>query len=229
MTVAALSSLAKSLLARSEVLDSSRWSISKSSAPSLKDLEQTVKACSKCPLGKYRLNPAFGVGSLRAQVMFIGEGPGFDEDHKGEPFVGKAGQLLDRILGSIGLSRDSVYIANIVKCHPMIDPTNPEKRGNDRAPSQEEINACKSYLDQQIKMIRPKYIVTLGAVATKVMLGTSTGITRLRGKWTTLHEHNISLLPTYHPAALLRNPELKRDVWRDMKNLKHTMESATND
>jgi DNA polymerase len=175
-------------------------------------------------LGTQRLHPAFGVGSPDAKVMFIGEGPGFEEDRQGEPFVGKAGQLLDKILASIGLSRKTVYIANIVKCHPMVDPADPERRGNDRPPTPAEMEACRGFLDEQIRLIRPRWIVTLGGVAAKTLIATETGITRLRGKWHTYEPLDIPLLPTYHPAALLRNPDWKRDVWTDMKNLKNALE-----
>jgi DNA polymerase len=165
-------------------------------------------------------------------VIFIGEGPGFEEDHQGEPFVGKSGQLLDRIIASIGLSRRMVYIANIVKCHPMKDPSSPEARGNDRPPLPNEIAACRPYLDEQIRIIGPKVIVTLGAVPARVLLGTNEPITRIRGQWRSYAPqgdpvlHPTKLLPTFHPAALLRNPNLKKDVWTDMKNLKRELESG---
>ncbi|MBI4052006.1 MAG: uracil-DNA glycosylase [Elusimicrobia bacterium] len=190
------------------------------------DLSQEVKTCQLCPLGLTRTQAVLGVGSMKAQVIFVGEGPGYEEDHKGEPFVGKAGQLLDNILAAIGLSRQTVYITNCVKCHPMIHPDQPGMRGNDRPPIPEEISACRGYLDRQIALIRPKVIVTLGAVATKTLLSTSMGITSMRGRWHSLpSDPNIKVLPTYHPAALLRNPALKREVWNDMKNLKKELES----
>jgi len=194
----------------------------------LEGLNQEVEDCRDCPLGSQRLHPAFGVGNPNADVVFIGEGPGFEEDRQGEPFVGKAGQLLDKILESVGLSRKAIYIANIVKCHPMKDPSDPEKRGNDRAPNPEEIAACRHFLDKQIALVRPRFLVALGGVAAKVMIGTETGIMRLRGNW---HEYNpgeIPLLPTFHPAFLLRSPEYKRDVWQDMKDLKRRLDSDEN-
>ncbi|MBI4055989.1 MAG: uracil-DNA glycosylase [Elusimicrobia bacterium] len=193
------------------------------STQALNQLSQEVASCQKCPLGSTRIQTVFGVGSPLAKVMFVGEGPGYEEDRQGEPFVGKAGKLLDNILTSIGLSRKTVYIANIVKCHPMTDPSHPEARGNDRPPTGEEIAACKSYLDRQIELIRPKVIVTLGASASKTLLSTSLGITSLRGKWYTYG--TAKLLPTYHPAALLRDPNLKKDVWKDMKSLKKELEN----
>lgn len=155
--------------------------------------------------------------------MFIGEGPGFKEDHTGEPFVGRSGQLLDKIMVSIGLSRKTVYIANIVKCHPMKNPADPESHGNDRPPTPEEMDACRGWLEAQIRAIKPKVIVTLGAVPARALLGDLTPITKIRGQWRTYDPGAglppIKLLPTFHPAALLRNPDLKRDVWDDMKNL----------
>ena len=151
--------------------------------------------------------------------MFVGEGPGYDEDHKGEPFIGNAGQLLTKIIEAMGQTRDTVYIANIVKCHPMIDPSDTEKRGNDRPPTPLEMQICKKYLDMQINIVKPKIIVTLGASSTKGLLNNEEPISRIRG---TLQEYNnVKLIPTYHPAALLRNPILKRFVWEDMKKVMH--------
>jgi DNA polymerase len=191
------------------------------------ELSEKIKACRACPLGAARIQAVPGVGSPDAKVMFVGEGPGFDEDHRGEPFVGRSGQLLDKIMASIGLSRQTVYIANIVKCHPMVDPSDPEKRGNDRPPSPEEIAACRGWLDTQIRTIRPRVIVTLGAVPARVLLDDATGITKIRGRWRTYDPGegapSVRLLPTFHPAALLRNPDLKRDVWEDMKNLREEL------
>jgi len=238
--------LTRELRARAELLDESEWAgiqdapAAKAAAPrpepapadagaGLARLTAQVEACRSCPLGEQRLHPAFGVGPHDAEVMFVGEGPGFEEDRKGEPFVGKAGQLLDKIMAAIGLSRETVYIANIVKCHPMVDPSRPERRGNDRAPTPVEMKACRGYLEEQIRLIRPRFIVTLGGVAGKELIGTETGIMRLRGEWHTYEPQNIPLLPTYHPAALLRNPEWKRDVWTDMKNLKRALENKDED
>ena len=189
----------------------------------LDELAEKIKACRACELGTYRIQAVPGVGSAKAQVMFIGEGPGFQEDHKGEPFIGRSGQLLDKIMDSIGLSRKTVYIANIVKCHPMKNPKDPESHGNDRPPSPEEMAACRGWLEAQIRAIKPKVIVTLGAVPTRALLDDQTPITKIRGQWRTYDPGAglppIKLLPTFHPAALLRNPDLKRDVWIDMKNL----------
>ena len=153
-----------------------------------------------------------------------------DEDHKGEPFIGRAGQLLDKMLESIGLSRQTVYITNIVKCHPMVNPADPEARDNDRPPTPEEAAACRPYLDEQIRLIAPRVIVTLGSVATKTLLGEDVPISKARGLWRQYRVPGegkaIPLLPTYHPAALLRNSDLKRDVWTDMKNLKKALEES---
>lgn len=246
-----LSSLTKSLLARLEVSEELPFQVPSDKTPAstvvgsrkksgrdnegaagkvakMAALAEQVSACRKCPLGSQRLRAVFGVGDPNAKVLFVGEGPGFQEDHKGEPFIGRAGQLLDKILESVGLSRQTVYIANIVKCHPMVNPADPESRGNDRPPSPEEIAACKPYLDEQIRLINPRVIMTLGSVATKTLLGEDVPITKVRGLWREYRVPGrgeaVRLLPTFHPAALLRNPDLKRDVWTDMKNLKKALE-----
>jgi DNA polymerase len=180
-------------------------------------LKEIIDSCAECPLGCTRLNAVAGIGSESADLMFIGEGPGFDEDHIGEPFVGRAGQLLTKIIEAMGYTRESVYIANIVKCHPMINPKNPEKRSNDRPPTPLEIETCRHYLDEQIEIIKPKIIVTLGASSTKGLLYSQESISKMRG---VIKEYKgIKLMPTYHPAALLRNPNLKKFVWEDMKRV----------
>lgn len=212
-------------------LHPSSFSGSTSPADGLDALAAEIRECRKCQLGNSRINAVVGVGDPRAKVVFVGEGPGFQEDHKGEPFVGRSGQLLDKILETVlGLKREDVYIANIVKCHPMINPENPEAHGNDRPPTIEEISACRPYLDRQLMLIKPKCIVTLGSVATRVLLGVTQGISSIRGKWYDYPVelfgpgHPIKVLPTYHPAALLRNTNLKRDTWEDMKMLKAFLE-----
>ncbi len=191
----------------------------------LRQLKQNgIGNCQRCHLGSTRTQLVFGVGNPNASVMFIGEGPGYEEDRKGEPFVGKAGQLLDKILASIGLDRTKVYIANIVKCHPMVDPSKPDLRGNDRPPTPEEMQECLPFLKKQIEIIHPAIIVLLGATAAKALLNTFEGITKLRGRLREVAlidgKSPIKVLPTYHPAALLRNPDLKKDVWEDMKLLR---------
>ena len=208
-------------------------SMTKQPPADMDTLAEKVGKCRKCGLGHARLNAVFGVGSYKSKVVFVGEGPGFQEDHKGEPFVGRSGSLLDKILETVlGLKREDVYIANIVKCHPMINPENPEAHGNDRPPTPEEISACRPYLDRQLMLIKPKCIVTLGSVATKVLLGVTQGISFVRGKWYDYPVelfgpgHPIKVIPTYHPAALLRNPNLKRDTWEDMKLLKSFLENG---
>jgi DNA polymerase len=223
-------------------------------ATALKALYDKYRTCTRCALGTTRLKFVFGVGSPDAEVMFIGEGPGYEEDHRGEPFVGRAGQLLDRMLESIGLSRRVVYIANIVKCHAMINPQNPEMRGNDRPPAPFEVETCSPILQQQVAVIQPRVIVTLGAPATRALLGTSEGITKIRGRFFPLPAAffkiqmvdlfrtetedfagfgpdeisrltAIRVLPMYHTAALLRNPNLKADAWTDMKLLRDTLQN----
>lgn len=206
----------------------------KSPAPADMDaLAEQVRSCRRCGLGASRLNAVFGVGSYKARIVFVGEGPGFQEDHDGIPFVGRSGQLLDKIMGTVlDLKREDVYIANIVKCHPMKNPGDPESRGNDRPPTPDEMAACRPYLDEQLRFIKPACIVTLGSVPTKVLLNTTKGISLMRGRW---YDYPVEVLgpgkavkvmPTYHPAALLRNPNLKRDTWEDMKMVKAFLETA---
>jgi DNA polymerase len=170
-------------------------------------------SCQKCAsLAASRKNVVFGVGDINAQLMFIGEAPGADEDEQAEPFVGKAGQLLTKIIQTMGLSRSSVYIANILKCRP----DTPGQSAGNRKPTPEEMQTCIPYLQEQIDLIAPKAIVALGATAVEGLLGKTIGITRLRGQWRTYR--GIPLMPTYHPAYLLRNQALseKRRVWEDM-------------
>jgi len=208
-----------------------------SRAERLERLRAHIGDCRRCPLGASRIKLAFGVGNPEARVMFVGEGPGYAEDRQGEPFVGPAGQLLDKILTATGLSRHPtasadkwVYIANMVKCHPMIDPTDNTKRGNDRPPTPEEMSVCAPFLMAQIRIVRPAFLVPLGNTAGKALLRTEEGISKFRGRWRDFTPPDggptIRLLPTYHPAALLRNPNLKKDVWEDMKLLKAALDAA---
>lgn len=184
------------------------WQRDPARCDSLGELHDTYAACMRCALGKSRTNFVFGVGSPNAKVMFVGEAPGRDEDLQGEPFVGRAGQLLNKILAAIDLSRDDVYIANILKCRPP---------GN-RDPQPTEIGSCEPILRRQIEIIRPYVLCTLGAFAARTMLGVNTGISRLRGR---VHDYRgIPLIPTYHPAALLRNPSWKRPTWEDIQLLR---------
>ena len=182
-------------------------------AAAFAELRQRALACIRCPnLATARKNVVFGVGDINAQLMFIGEAPGADEDSQGEPFVGKAGQLLTKIIQTMGLTRDTVYIANILKCRP----DTPGQASGNRKPTPEEMQTCIPYLHEQIDLIRPRVIVALGATAVEGLLGKTMGITRLRGQWRTYR--GIPLMPTYHPAYLLRNQSLaeKRRVWEDM-------------
>ena len=175
-------------------------------------LRERSLACMKCPhLASSRKNVVFGVGNIDAQLMFVGEAPGADEDELAEPFVGKAGQLLTKIIQATGLSRADVYIANILKCRP---DTPGEASGN-RKPTPEEMQTCIPYLHEQIDLIRPKVLVALGGTAMEGLLN-KTGIMKLRGNWHTYR--GIPLMPTYHPAFLLRNQAMseKRKVWEDM-------------
>jgi len=176
-------------------------------------LRERALACVKCEhLASSRKNVVFGVGSIDAQIMFIGEAPGADEDEQGEPFVGKAGQLLTKIIQATGLQRADVYIGNILKCRP----DTPGQAAGNRKPTSDEMATCIPYLHEQIDLIRPKVIVALGATAVEGLLGKTIGITKLRGTWKTYR--GIPLMPTYHPAYLLRNQAMseKRKVWEDM-------------
>jgi uracil-DNA glycosylase family 4 len=171
----------------------------------LGELEAIASVCVKCNLAKTRTQVVYGVGNPNADLMFIGEAPGRDEDEQGEPFVGRAGQLLTDIIKAMKLTRDDVYIANVVKCRP------PENRN----PEPEELDACRPYIRQQVEIIQPLVIVTLGKFALQSLLEKAYGITSVRGKW--LEYNGVKVMPTYHPAYLLRTPSAKKDVWEDMK------------
>ena len=176
-------------------------------AETLADIRSDLGDCRRCKLASGRTNIVFGGGIASARLVFVGEGPGFDEDKQGEPFVGAAGQLLTKIIAAINLSRDQVYICNIIKCRPP---------GN-RNPEPDEIASCLPFLERQIAAIQPDFICALGKIAAQTMLKSDTPISRLRGRF---YDYNgIKLLPTYHPAYLLRNPDKKREVWEDMKML----------
>jgi uracil-DNA glycosylase len=177
------------------------------------DLRQRATACVKCShLASSRKNVVFGVGDINAQLMFVGEAPGADEDIQGEPFVGKAGQLLTKIIETMGLRRESVYIANILKCRP----DTPGQASGNRKPTPEEMQTCIPFLHEQIDLIKPRVLVALGGTAVEGLLGKTVGIMKLRGNWQTYR--GIPLMPTYHPAYVLRNQALteKRRVWEDM-------------
>jgi DNA polymerase len=176
-------------------------------------IRDRVRACTKCPhLACSRTQTVFGVGNPDADLMFVGEAPGVDEDQQGEPFVGRAGQLLTKILKTMGFAREDVYIANILKCRP----DTPTGTSGNRVPTPTEMQTCRPYLVDQIEVIQPKVLVALGAVAVEGLLGTRGTMRELRGRW---HAYNgIPLMITYHPAYLLRNqaPSEKRKVWEDM-------------
>jgi DNA polymerase len=177
-------------------------------ATSLEELRAAIGDCERCKLCSGRTNLVFGVGNPKAKLMFVGEGPGRDEDLQGEPFVGRAGQLLtDIITKGMGLKREDVYIANVVKCRP------PENRN----PEPDEVAACEPFLKKQIDLIRPKIIVGLGKFAVQTLLQSKVPITKVRGNWHSYH--GIKLMPTFHPAYLLRNPADKKLVWEDIKKV----------
>ncbi|UCG63300.1 MAG: uracil-DNA glycosylase [Candidatus Zixiibacteriota bacterium] len=187
-------------------------------APQFDSIESHCEAicnCQLCPLGATRNKFVYGVGHPKADLLFIGEAPGAEEDRLGEPFVGRAGQLLDRILAAMKLSRQQVYIANIIKCRPP----------NNRDPQPDEMAKCFPYLDEQIRLIKPKIICALGRVSGQVLLKTTTPLGRLRKQW---HDYQgIPLLVTYHQAALLRFPSYKKDTWEDMQMLKAKLDSLS--
>jgi uracil-DNA glycosylase family 4 len=163
--------------------------------------------CHRCSLGDSRTNLVFGAGNEKADIVFVGEAPGRDEDLRGEPFVGEAGQLLTKIIQAMGFAREDVYICNVLKCRP---PKN-------RNPQNEEIEACQPFLLRQLQAISPKIIIALGTFAAQTLLRTRAPISQLRGR---VHDyHGIPLMPTFHPAFLLRNPARKREVWDDMKEV----------
>ena len=172
------------------------------------ELEQSIVNCNKCKLCTNRTNIVFGVGNKEAHIMIIGEGPGADEDKQGEPFVGKAGQLMNKALTGLGIKREELYIANIVKCRP---PSN-------RVPEQDEAEACLNYLRNQVILVKPKIIVLLGSTALKNILGKEYSITAMRGKW--IEQKGIYYMPTWHPAALLRDENKKIEFWNDLKEVR---------
>ncbi len=189
-----------------------KWEQSDRDMPeTLDDIQKDLGDCHRCKLSKERTNIVFGVGNPKAKLVFVGEGPGNDEDKQGEPFVGRAGQLLTKIIQAMGLQREDVYICNIVKCRPP---------GN-RNPMPDEIETCSPFLERQLMAIKPDFICGLGKFAAQTLLDTTVPISRLKGQF---HDYiGIKLMPTYHPAYLLRNPGKKRDVWEDMQKLMKEM------
>jgi uracil-DNA glycosylase family 4 len=175
------------------------------SPDTLEALARSADGCTLCRLSEKRQTVVFGEGDPRAQVMFIGEGPGADEDRTGRPFVGQAGKLLDRMIFAMGFERADVYIANVVKCRPP---------GN-RDPKEDEVASCAPYLDRQIELIQPGVLVALGKPASHRLTGTTKPMGAMRGRWSAYR--GIPLMPIFHPAYLLRNPKAKREVWHDLK------------
>lgn len=179
-----------------------------SSDSSLDAIKEDIGDCRRCKLHEHRRTIVFGEGNPQARLVFVGEGPGAEEDASGRPFVGRAGQLLDKIIIAIGLTREDVYIANIVKCRPP---------GN-RTPERDEVETCEPFLLRQLAFIRPEVIVALGSPAFQCLLRTKEPISRARGQW---REWNgVKVMPTFHPAFLLRTPDKKREVWEDMKKVR---------
>lgn len=189
-------------------------------AASLVDLQRAIAGCLACALGPGRMKFVFGEGAPDARLMFVGEGPGRDEDLQGRPFVGKAGELLDKMIGALGLAREQVYIANVVKCRP---PDN-------RTPTPDEARTCLGYLRRQIELVRPAVIVTLGATPLRELVGVSEGITRVRGQWQRVKvgDREIPVMPTFHPAYVLRQytQDVRRAVWEDLKAAKEWVDKA---
>jgi uracil-DNA glycosylase family 4 len=190
--------------AKKEAITTEAWG----HASTVQELDAMIHECRKCPLGDTRTNFVFGVGDPRATLMVIGEAPGAEEDAQGEPFVGKAGQLLNKILEAINFRREEVYICNILKCRPP----------NNRKPHPEESESCLPYLRKQIELVDPRVILCLGLTAVENLLGTRESLSQLRGR--VLSYEGIPLLVTYHPAALLRNPNWKRPTWEDVQALR---------
>lgn len=186
-----------------------------SSKPAWAAIEADVRGCVKCGLHTSRTQTVFGVGNRRAEWMFVGEAPGADEDRQGEPFVGRAGQLLNAMIVALGLKREDVYIANVLKCRPP----------NNRDPQADEVEHCEPYLIRQIELIQPKLIVALGRHAAHSLLKTDLALARLRGQ--PLNYQNIPLVVTYHPAYLLRTPSDKRKAWDDLRRARALVESLS--
>lgn len=178
---------------------------------SIEILKNKVANCYNCRLSKTRKNTVFGEGNINAELMFIGEGPGEDEDNTGRPFVGKAGQLLTKMISAMGLDRKDVYIANIVKCRPP----------NNRNPDNDEALICLEYLKEQIKLIKPKYIICLGSVASRYLFNEDIKISIERGKWRSFN--GIDVMLSYHPSFLLRSPERKKEAWLDLQEVMKKM------
>lgn len=188
-------------------------SISENEGGEISELRQTVAQCQACQLHASRTQTVFGVGNINAELMIIGEAPGFHEDQQGEPFVGRAGQLLTMMIKAIGKQREDVFIANILKCRPP----------NNRDPLPEEVNSCTPFLQKQIDLIQPKVLLAVGRIAAHYLLNTKASLESLRGQLHTYGEKNTPLIVTYHPAYLLRNPIDKRKAWIDLQFLQREL------
>ena len=188
--------------------------ISDTLTPDWDALRATVASCTRCQLHQHRIQTVFGVGNCNADWMIIGEAPGAEEDRRGEPFVGRAGKLLDEMLRAVGLDRRTAFIANILKCRPP----------NNRDPSAKEAAACRGYLERQIDMIAPKLILAVGRIAAQQLLHSDSPVGRMRGRIHSLDNRNVPVVVTYHPAYLLRSPSQKRKVWDDLCLARQTVE-----
>ena len=185
-------------------------------APGWQELEASVAACTRCALHRSRTRTVFGVGNRQADWMIVGEAPGQEEDRRGEPFVGRAGQLLDEILRSVGLDRRSAFIANILKCRPP----------NNRDPSKDEAASCREYLDQQIELVAPRIILAVGRIAAQHLLNSDAPVGRMRGRRHNFGDRDLPVIVTYHPAYLLRSPVQKRKVWQDLVLARRVLEET---
>ncbi len=185
------------------------------SMPDLPALGRFIEGCQRCKLSQSRTNIVFGQGNPNADLMFVGEAPGRDEDEQGLAFVGRAGQLLTKIIEAIGSTREDVFIANVLRCRPP----------NNRNPEADEVASCRPFLEEQIRLIAPRVIVTLGTFAAQALLETDEPIGRMRGHWRTAR--GVRVMPTFHPAFLLRSPDRKKDVWEDMKLVRDFLAEKT--
>jgi DNA polymerase len=190
--------------------------VSQRSTPDWEELRATVAGCTRCPLHQHRTQTVFGVGDRDADWMIIGEAPGAEEDRLGEPFVGRAGKLLDEMLRAVGLDRSKTFIANILKCRPP---------GN-RDPAEAEAAACRGYLERQIDLVNPRLILAVGRIAAQHLLHSDLPVGRMRGRVHTLNHRQIPVVVTYHPAYLLRSPSQKRKVWDDLCLARQTVEES---
>ncbi len=184
--------------------------------PDWEELRATVAACTRCPLHQHRIQTVFGVGNRDADWMIIGEAPGAEEDRRGEPFVGRAGRLLDEMLRAVGLDRSTAFITNILKCRPP----------NNRDPAADEAAACRGYLERQIDMINPRLILAVGRIAAQQLLHSNAPVGRMRGRVHSLNNRHVPVVVTYHPAYLLRSPTQKRKVWEDLCLARQTVEDS---